>query len=169
MIMLKPLIQEDTAKGYSLYVDLDGVLCDFDGRFRQLSGGISFEKYAELYNDNEAWKIISDEGYKFWAFLNWTKDGKELWKSIKKYTPIILSAPSQDPISLVGKKAWVKSHIGNPKAIYVPAKLKQEYADKNSILIDDYDKNINQWRGKGGIGILHKNTKDTLKELNKYL
>ena len=44
---------------------------------------------------------------------------------------------------------------------------KKDYADKNSILIDDYSKNIEQWRAAGGIGILHTSAEDTIKQLQK--
>ena len=40
-----------------------------------------------------------------------------------------------------------------------------EYANEHSILIDDMQKNIDQWKAAGGIGILHTNAKDTIKKL----
>jgi hypothetical protein len=45
---------------------------------------------------------------------------------------------------------------------------KQKYAALNGILIDDYEKNIAQWREAGGIGILHKNARETIKQLRRY-
>ena len=42
------------------------------------------------------------------------------------------------------------------------------YSGINKILIDDRPDNIEQWRSKGGIGILHTNTADTLKQLQAY-
>ena len=47
---------------------------------------------------------------------------------------------------------------------FLPEK-KQNYSGTNKILIDDRPDNIEQWRSKGGIGILHTNTADTLKQL----
>lgn len=168
MVKLIDLL-ESTDKGYTIYCDLDGVLCDFEGAFKELSNGVAFRSYISQHGDAAAWKVISDTGYKFWATLGWTKDGKELWRAIKKYKPIILSAPSQDPLSIVGKRMWVKKHLGTVKAIYVPAKRKQEYANKHSILIDDYERNISQWETKGGIAIHHTTTSTTLKKLNPYI
>jgi DNA-binding ferritin-like protein len=34
-----------------------------------------------------------------------------------------------------------------------------------SVLFDDMQKNIDQWKAHGGIGILHTNAKDTIKKL----
>lgn len=169
MIKLKPLVLEQTDTGYDIYCDLDGVLCDFNGAFKELSGGIPFDIFIKKYDEQSGWDLIGKEGPMYWATLNWLKDGKELWKRIKRYDPIILSAPSQDPSSIVGKKIWVKKNLGHPKAIYVPAKEKQKYSNKNSILIDDYERNITQWVSHGGIGILHTSTASTLKQLGKYL
>jgi hypothetical protein len=42
---------------------------------------------------------------------------------------------------------------------------KQNYSGKNKILIDDRPDNIEQWRSKGGIGILHTSAQDTIKQL----
>ena len=42
-------------------------------------------------------------------------------------------------------------------------------ANNNSILIDDRPDTINEFKAAGGIGILHKNTNQTLKELQSYL
>ena len=59
-----------------------------------------------------------------------------------------------------GKKQWAEEYL-NPapaKVIITPARFKQECAktgERPNILIDDREKNINQWRELGGIGILH--------------
>ena len=42
---------------------------------------------------------------------------------------------------------------------------KHKYAAPNHILIDDRMKAIGPWRKAGGIGILHKDTKDTIAKL----
>ena len=41
------------------------------------------------------------------------------------------------------------------------------YSSKNKILIDDKPETIDNWNNAGGIGILYKNTPDTLKQLKK--
>ena len=44
---------------------------------------------------------------------------------------------------------------------------KQLYAKKNTILIDDYAKNIREFNAKGGTGIRHKTASQTISELKK--
>ena len=44
---------------------------------------------------------------------------------------------------------------------------KQKYAAPNHILIDDRKSNIDQWVSRGGVGILHTSTADTIRQLKK--
>lgn len=47
------------------------------------------------------------------------------------------------------------------------AKDKQYHCEVGDILIDDSSINIEQWRARGGIGILHTSTDDTIEQLRK--
>ena len=58
-----------------------------------------------------------------------------------------------------------QNNIPGAKLVLASAEKKQNYSGTNKILIDDRPDNIDQWRSKGGIGILHTNTEDTLKQL----
>ena len=90
-----------------------------------------------------------------------------LFSYIKPFNPIILSAPSQEESSRIGKRVWKKNNLPDAKMILTPAKFKQKYAGENKILIDDMERNIQQWRDKGGIGILHTSAVDTIKQLKE--
>ena len=153
---------------YEIYCDMDGVLCDFDKQFKKFSGDISPEEYETQHGKKEFWKLISNQGVGFWVGMPWMPDGKELWEHIKPYNPLLLSAPSSEESSRLGKRLWVKNNIPGTKLILRQAEQKQEFANPNSILIDDRTSNIEQWRAKGGIGILHTSTNNTLKQLKKY-
>ena len=63
---------------------------------------------------------------------------------------------------------WV-SRLGNPKIHFRSKDKKREFANKNSILIDDLKSNIQEWKASGGIGILHKNTNSTISQLKDIL
>ena len=151
---------------YIIYCDMDGVLIDFEKGYYDLTG-TSTKQFPK--GDNPFWQPISDAGAEFWATLPWMPDGKELWNYIKKYTPNILSSPSQDPSSKVGKEAWLKMNLqgGYKKAYFYGRANKQLFSDKNRILIDDLPNTINEWNAKGGIGILHTSAANTIKELKK--
>jgi hypothetical protein len=152
-------------KKYKIYCDLDGVLTDFDGAYEKLTGKDIRGKHIE--NSPHFWDPINDAGYDFWATMDWMDDGKELWNYIKKYNPDILSAPSRQDESRVGKKHWVQRELPGFHLILRSAKHKKEFAAKNHILIDDKESNINDWKENGGIGILHKSAKDTVEKLKE--
>ena len=169
---------------YTIYCDMDGVLCDFDKRFMEFSNGMSPSKYESEFGKKAFWDLIKEKGEKFWSEMEWKVDekdpeadekdfkktgGKTLWEYIEKYKPIILSAPSFEKSSKDGKEKWINSNLKNVGGIkLVPANEKQKFANPNAILIDDRTSNIQQWRDKGGIGILHTSANETIKQLKKY-
>ena len=150
---------------YTIYCDMDSVLVDFDLGYQELTGMTS--QQADAKGVETFWDPISKAGAKFWITLQWMPDGKQLWDYIKKYNPILLSAPSREESSKLGKRVWVKRELPGVKLILKYASQKQEYASPTSILIDDRQKNIDQWEVAGGIGILHTNTPNTIKQLQQ--
>jgi hypothetical protein len=118
------------------------------------------------YGKEKFWDLIDVENkVKFWVGIKWMPDGKQLWEYISKYTPTLLSAPSRNPASRLGKRLWVKNNLPGVKLILASAEKKQNYSKGNRILIDDRPDNVEQWRSQGGIGILHISAQDTIKQL----
>ena len=158
-------LREEEDMKYQIYCDMDGVLADFERGYEELTGiDLSSDSRPE---DKEFWDPISKAGVKFWAGLKWMSDGQELWNYIKPHTPKLLSAPSREESSRIGKYVWVKHKIPGTKLILRYANKKKELASPTSILIDDRKANIDSWEVAGGIGILHTSTANTIKELKK--
>ena len=144
---------------------MDGVLCDFNKRFEQF-GGMSPKEYESKYGTKKFWELINDKvGASFWAKMSWMPEGKQLWDYIKPYNPELLSAPSREDSSKMGKRIWVKRNMPGTKLILRSAERKQEFATPNSILIDDRADNIQRWKDAGGIGIHHTSASDTIQQL----
>jgi hypothetical protein len=160
---LARLREEETQ--YTIYCDMDSVLVDFDRGYQELTGMTT--QQADTSGVEAFWDPLTKAGAKFWITLNWMPDGKQLWDYIKKYNPILLSAPSREESSKLGKRVWVKRELPGTKLILKYAPQKQEYASPTSILIDDRQKNIDQWEAAGGIGILHTNTANTIEQLKQ--
>jgi hypothetical protein len=154
---------------YKIYCDMDGVLCDFDKQFSDSNPEhLSPSEYIAKYSTSKFWKLIGSYKEKFWSEMEWMSDGKQLWEYIIKYKPTLLSAPSYEASSRFGKRLWVDKNLPGTKLILAAADKKQNYSKPNRILIDDKESNVEQWRSQGGIGILHKNTADTIKQLQQY-
>jgi hypothetical protein len=145
---------------------MDGVLTDFIKSYFNLTG---IDITGKHLNGKKFWNPIDNAGYDFWINMQWTSDGKELWNFISKYNPIILSAPSRQDDSKIGKFNWVKRELPGTQLILKSANRKKEHAKPNHILIDDREDNINDWIENHGEGILHTSTKNTIEILkNKY-
>ena len=156
-----------------IYCDMDGVLCDFKTAAVRETG-MSIDNWMQSgEKDKEAkWKPIIDNK-RFWHTLPWEPGGQQLWSYINNYSPHILSAyveHATDPNCIPGKRFWAQSHLGLPtsRINLVKRAEKQNFAKLNgepTLLIDDYIKNINQFKARGGIGILHTSTASTISQL----
>lgn len=157
-----------------IYLDMDGVLCDFEKKFRDLYGTLSLEK-----RDRKEWSkdwqdfIVNKHAFEK---LDWFPGGRELLSFIKKYPQIhveILSSSGGEKFHgevTAQKIKWLRSHGINYKANIVPGrKHKKEWAKPDAVIIDDTDDIIRDWNKAGGIGILHKDVNETLKTLESLL
>ena len=120
---LMNLLKEDIEDAYTVYVDMDGVLTDFERRFEQFAGVTPEEftaqktiEYGAKKAQEEFWDLIDKQiGVRFWVGMPWMPEGENLWKYVKPFKPTILSSPSRDESSRIGKGLWVKRNIpGTP-------------------------------------------------------
>tara|TARA_R100001509_G_scaffold92227_1_gene53299 strand:- start:3146 stop:3691 length:546 start_codon:yes stop_codon:yes gene_type:complete len=149
-----PLPEQKEKPPYKIYCDMDGVLTNFESRFEHFTGK-SPKQYEKEFGLEQFWHLIDSKiGVRFWVGMDWMPQGKELWSFISPYSPSLLTSPSRDNTSRLGKNLWVKNNLNpKPKVIFAYSKDKQRYADENSILIDDKKSNINEWNAQGGIAI----------------
>ena len=149
-----PLKEEKEKPPYKIYCDMDGVLTNFESRFEHFSG-MHPQEYEKKYGIEQFWHLIDTKiGVRFWVGMEWMPQGKKLWEFIKPYQPDLLTSPSRDNTSRLGKNLWARNNLNpKPKVIFAYSKDKQRYANENSILIDDKKSNINEWTANGGIAI----------------
>jgi hypothetical protein len=166
-----------------LYLDMDGVISDFNKqviKYTKLSLGepLDSDLLTQKYGRKELLTIMDSGGEEFFSEMPIMKDMYELksfifnnFINIKILSCIKGNPPATDRIN--GKLKWLKTYSFNlPDAniILIDKSVnKQKYARPNDILIDDMEININQWNQRGGIGILHKNSKDTIRQLSQYV
>ena len=167
-----------------IYLDIDGVLADFQRSvnvaFRKKLGRLPKWLPNGMVADNDD-KILIEviKGTKrFWENLEWTNNGKKLFKFVEKYRPHILSAYMKvDGRSPAGKRVWLRKNIGMNKlgAINIVRRIEKSLFAVNlktgrpNILIDDLDKNIDRFEQAGGIGLLYsdKNHRKTIRDLRQ--
>ena len=165
-------LREDEEE-YKIYVDMDGVVADFDKRFTDLSG-MSPSDYESKNGKNAFWDFI-DVKHKlaFWVGIPPMSDAQSLMDYVSKHDYEMLTAPSIKKESLMGKGLWIRNWANKglfpskPKVNYKPAKNKHHFAAPNHILIDDKQSTIDSWNAAGGIGILHTSAGNTINQLKK--
>ena len=161
-------LEEDLdKKEYTIYSDMDGVLVDFNERFKRFSKGIPPTEYEQKFGKDKFWELVDGIGVRFWVGMDWMSDGKQLWDYIKSYNPTLLSSPSRADHSKMGKRIWRQRNLPTTKLVLSQARNKKNYANPDSILIDDRESNIDQWIKAGGIGILHTDTASTINKLKE--
>ena len=154
-----------------IYLDMDGVIADFNKRYKEL---YKMEP-KEAEDKKEFYKFFdSFIATKQFATLDLMPDAVLLLNYLSKLnipTEILSSTSSEkrDADIRAQKLMWLQTHNIGFKVNLVPGKrLKKDFSNANSILIDDTPVNIDQWRREGGVGILHTDTISTLGILKMY-
>lgn len=148
-------------------LDLDGVLCDFIGPTLRLFGHdpeVVFANWpAGTYDvaavigvsTNDLWRTIDKAGFHHWADLPKNPWADDLLTACREIAPtIILTSPSRHISSLSGKLAWLQRHYGRKFRDYLIGPPKHFCANADTVLIDDCDKNCEEFRVQGGEAIV---------------
>ena len=156
----------ETSKLFKIFLDMDGVIVDFDKRFEE-QFGMPPREFEDNFGSDKFWEKIDSKGVGFWRGMDWMPGGQQLYNRVAKHDHALLSSPSRSDLSKIGKRMWRKDNTPNTKLILARSYNKKNYADKSNILIDDRADNIQQWKDAGGIGILYQSADQVMKELDK--
>jgi hypothetical protein len=153
-----------------LFVDLDGVLADFDTHYQNIFGALP-PKWRSLDPDSDHdvdWNAVTKRG-NFYLDMPPMADMEKLWFHVRRYKPIILTGiPSSVPEAAENKRAWVRKHIGtSPRVICCRSREKSLHAQPGDILIDDWEKYKQLWVDMGGIWVTHTSAVDTIAQLDE--
>ena len=171
MKSFKEFLEEEKKKSYQVYCDMDGVLVDFIGGIKS---ELNLKREPNQKEIDTFLSTLYGSSKEFWSELEWMPDGKKLWDTLKDLnTEILSSCPNNcklQPSVIRGKKMWCKDNLKISTGINITtSRGKLKFVGDKTILIDDYIKNVNAWKAKGGIGIHHRTARATLSELKKIL
>lgn len=156
-----------------IYLDIDGVLSDFEKRYVEKFGEFpkDFEKRKTHFWDN--WKKFVDD--KDFETLPMHKDADKLLAAVKKFhdagVPVeILSSSGggySHEIVAAQKRKWLDANGIHYKANIVPGGgHKAKYAAPWNILVDDTQHVIDRYREAGGTTIHYTDVDKAIKELS---
>lgn len=159
-----------------IYIDMDGVLADFDRGVEELCGVARPEpgKSRTQANDNLMWERMKSVEH-FYNNLEPMPGAIEMFNIIRAQygdcVEILSGIPKpKREIETAGedKICWAHRNLcENLKVNIVYSAEKANFCKgKDYILIDDMVINIKEWEEAGGTGILHKSPELTLLQLN---
>ena len=153
---------------FRIYLDLDGVMADFDRSFRERFG-LDNREMA----DDAMWAQINSHKF-FFRELPLCEGALEFFRSIEHLDPIILTACPKSNYAHVAvqKRDWVREHL-SPRVTVLPtwggsSKPLFMHAP-GDLLIDDFERNTSRWEKAGGHAILHRNFPSTMGHLRILL
>jgi hypothetical protein len=151
---------------------MDGVIANFEKRYLELYG----VKPQDTRNNKEFSGFFDNfiEGGNF-ATLEMMPDAMELIVALRNALPptqILSSTASTKRHKAISEQKiqWLETHGIDFQYNLVPGKeLKKRYARTDTLIIDDTESIIEDWRAAGGVAIFHKNVPDTLVQLKFIL
>ena len=177
---LKPHVQflynnrmkKDT-KIRQIFLDMDGVLADFESKITEMLG-------KKVWNDDAGHNVYDLHKRELTSKHMFRKMDPlpDAWKLVDWclnsgiHTEILTAAGTVNRELVVRDKVeWIREHI-NPHWTIIPTfkgSQKAAFAHKKAVLIDDREKNIDCWVKAGGIGIIHTTADETIKQLDEIL
>lgn len=156
---------------YIVYIDLDGVLADFDLGVIELAN-FNKNNYADgIERDNVKWQKIAGVPH-FYDKLKLMPGAKEMFDLLyNNYHVEILTGIPKPKRGIVtageDKTNWSHREL-NPDVKVNICYKEDKYqfcTGLNCILIDDTQANIDAWVATGGTGILYTNPEDVIEQL----
>jgi 5'-nucleotidase len=151
-----------------LYLDLDGVMADFDAHF-PATFGLDHRGMA----DDALWETINAHP-SYFRDMPPCPGAVAFFRTIEHLDPIILTACPKSAYAEVArqKRAWVREHLSKDVVILpvMGGKSKPLFMHApGDILIDDFVRNTDAWTAEGGVAILHKTFAETSARLRTAL
>lgn len=155
----------------TLYLDMDGVVADFD---EYAARKLGLPPSEGIYPDDKWEKLAQNE--RLYRDLEKTPYADELvdfcrefaWNKYNFYFLTAVPKGNDVPWAFYDKVLWAQKHFPNIPVMFGPfSKDKHTHCVMGDILIDDRASNIEEWRAAGGIAIHHKSFKDTIEKLKE--
>lgn len=143
-----------------LYLDLDGVMADFDAHFPS-KFGLDHKGMA----DDAMWEIINSHP-SYFLDMPMCDGAADFYQDVKHLNPIILTACPKTNYknAATQKRQWVRNHLGDHLTVLpvIGGHNKPLFMHSDGdVLIDDYKKNCKAWEAHGGLPILHTDFENT--------
>lgn len=147
-----------------IFLDMDGVLCDFVsaalsahgvtfGAKSYPPGEFCLEKIIGC-NTKEFWRRVDFAGEYFWENLDPYPWAEVLFRELQQVGEVIIAtSPSRSPASYAGKQRWLR-HMGMHGVQSMFGSRKYLMAKPGRVLVDDAEHNVTPWIAEGGQAVM---------------
>jgi hypothetical protein len=149
----------------ALFLDLDGVLADFDAGVKALLGMTPAEFQAS-HGGREFWRRIA-KARNFYGTLPEMADARVLFDAVEHLKPTILTGLPLGNWAAPQKVKWVAEHFPGLPIITCMARDKHKHMKSGDVLVDDRENHRAAYEREGVIFIHHKNAVDSIAQLAK--
>ena len=152
---------------YTLFLDLDGVLVDFDAGVEKICG-----KSPQELEARAMWPRLA-KSVDFYTNLGWMSDGRLLWEFTRSHNPIILTGLPMGNWAESQKRTWCRQELGAGVEVITcmsrqkAAKGRERSGETTAVLVDDRLKLKDAWKEMGGVFIHHQNSEQSITELKQ--
>ncbi|WP_425450473.1 hypothetical protein [Virgifigura deserti] len=143
-----------------LFLDLDGVLADFDRGVKAVTG-----KRPEQLPLKQMWRALA-QAPDFYGTLEMMHDAEILWAFCRPYHPTILTGLPLGNWAPDQKRRWVARMLGaEVRVITCMSRDKHNFSGPSHVLVDDRASIREPWERAGGIFILHVSAEHSIRAL----
>lgn len=152
-----------------IYIDLDGVLADFDSAMKTACGG-------ERLDNDAMWAVLREIPH-FYRHLALLPDAVELFSCLfERYgnrVEILTGLPKpfgELATAATDKRDWVNEFLSPAVKVNTVSSQREKLlfcTGENDLLIDDFKSNIKRWTREGGTGIRCRNCRDVIAQLKE--
>ncbi|HYC02931.1 MAG TPA: hypothetical protein VED40_06540 [Azospirillaceae bacterium] len=145
-----------------LFLDLDGVLADFDRGVELVTG-----KRPDQQTTKDMWRALGKHR-DFFGTLEMMRDAHDLWEYCRPHKPRILTGLPLGNWAAAQKKRWVANMLGaDIEVITCMSREKHRWSGPGHVLVDDRAKLKDEWEAKGGTFILHTGASESIAALKR--
>ena len=149
-----------TPGGPRLFLDLDGVLADFDRGVEAVTG-----RRPGALRVPEMWRALSRVPA-FFETLHWMEDAERLWRFCAPHAPTILTGLPLGVWAPEQKRRWVARMLGaHVPVITCMSRDKPRHAGPGDVLVDDRADARAGWEAAGGTFVHHRHAEGTIAAL----
>lgn len=128
-----------------IYLDMDGVLADFEHGYWELTG----ERLSD--GGDVDWSRVPEGFFGGLRPLPWAADLVAFCYELDIQPTILTGIPRSVPTAAAEKRAWAQIHIPATPVITCMSRDKRDHGGWGAVLVDDRTKYASLWTATGGV------------------